>query len=87
MIVESNIPLTKLGRKDNPVEKGWQNKYKNFPINKLKIGDSFDTDIDYEYGKTISIKNYCRRQTKKLNINVSFSVRKMDNKIRVWRIK
>lgn len=34
--IESNIPLTRLGRRDNPPKKGWKDKYKSFKSTKNK---------------------------------------------------
>ena len=85
--IDKKIPLSKFGRKDAPTKKGWHIKYKNFPISKLRKGNSFNTGIPYEYGKTISIKNACRAQAKILNKNITFSVREHDGFIRVWRVK
>lgn len=85
--IDKNIPLAKGGRKDTPVDEGWRTKYFHFPITSLKIGDSFDTGIEYEYGKTISIKNACRSIAIKNNLKMRFSVRKWKNNIRVWRVK
>lgn len=87
MKVQHNVKLSRVGRKDVPPVKGWSHKYDNFPIAKLKPGYSFNTDIDYEYGKTITIKNTCRKRAKNLGINMQFAVREWKGKIRVWRIK
>jgi hypothetical protein len=83
MRVQHNIKLTRRGRKDIPPDKGWSRKYNEFPISKLKIGYSFNTEINYDYGKTISIKNACRIRAK----NWRFAVREWNGKIRVWRTK
>lgn len=88
MRVQTNIKPLKRGRKDIPPNKGWWKKYNNFPINKLKeVGYSFNTGIDYEYGKTVCIKNACRNRARKLNLRMQFSVGEWRGKIRVWRIK
>lgn len=87
MRVQSNVKLTRLGRKDVPPDENWFYIYEKFPIEKLKVGYSFNTGIDYEYGRTISIKNACRRKAKKLNKSMRFAVREWNGKIRVWRIK
>lgn len=86
MRVQHNVPLTKFGRKDTP-KKGWNTKYTNFPIDRLEVGYSFNTNILYEYGKTITIKNRCRIEARKLGVKMTFSVRKWRDTIRVWRIK
>jgi hypothetical protein len=91
MRLQHNVKLTGLGRKDFPPDKNWHGKYKNMPINnKLKVGYSFVAD-DYEYGRTICVKNACRVMAKKNGLNYKFSVRawfnsKGERKIRVWRI-
>ena len=86
MRIAKNIKLSKYGRKDIPTSENWYNIYKKFPIDKLKIGHSFNTGIDYEYGRTISIKNSCRNKARKLNLKIKFAVREWKGKIRVWRI-
>jgi len=85
--VQPNVKLSKVGRKDNPVEKGYYYQYENFPIGKLKPGYSFNTGIDYEYGKTITIKNTCRNKARNLGMKMQFAVREWKGKIRVWRTK
>lgn len=85
MKIQKNIKLSKFGRKDIPPNKDWKIIYKKFPIDRLKIGYSFNTGIDYEYGRTISIKNSCRNKAKKLNKKMQFAVREWKGKIRVWR--
>ncbi len=87
MKVQHNVKLSRVGRKDIPPQKGRNRKYDNFPIEKLKIGYSFNTNINYEYGKTIAIKNSCRNKAKNLGIDMQFAVREWKGKIRVWRIK
>jgi ribosomal protein S3AE len=86
MRIAKNIKLSKYGRKDMPASENWYNIYKKFPIDKLKVGHSFNTEIDYEYGRTISIKNSCRNKARKLNLKIKFAVREWKGKIRVWRI-
>ena len=85
MKIAKNISLSKCGRKDVPPGKDWYTIYEKFPIDKLEIGYSFNTGIDYEYGRTISIKNSCRNKAKKLNLQMKFAVRAWKGKIRVWR--
>lgn len=85
--VQHNVKLSRKGRKDIPPDEGWSNKYKDFPIARIKINYSFNTGIDYEYGKTIIIKNHCRNEARKLGKNMSFAVREWNGKIRVWRTK
>lgn len=85
MRIAKNIKLSKNGRKDIPPSEDWYTIYEKFPIDKLEIGYSFNTGIDYEYGRTISIKNSCRNKAKKLNLEMKFSVREWKGKIRVWR--
>jgi hypothetical protein len=87
MKVQHNVKLLKRGRKDVPPDENWIRVYAEFPIDKLKPGYSFNTGIDYEYGKTISIKNSCRRKASKLGKRMSFSVGEWKGKIRVWRTK
>jgi hypothetical protein len=86
MRIAKNIILSKCGRKDTPPNEDWYIIYEKFPIDKLEIGYSFNTGIDYEYGKTISVKNSCRNKAKKLNLKMKFAVREWKGKIRVWRI-
>ncbi len=85
--VQHNVKLSRKGRKDVPPDKGWRNKYQKFPIEKLEIGYSFNTGLDYEYGLTICVKNTCRNQAKKAGKNMKFAVREWKGKIRVWRTK
>lgn len=86
MKVQTNVKLTTLGRKDIPPKEDWYNIYKDFPLERLKkVGYSFNTGLKYEYGKTICIKNTCRRKAKQLGLNFKFSVRKHKDNIRVWR--
>jgi hypothetical protein len=87
MRVQHNVKLTGCGRKDIPPDKDWKSKYIHFPIERMKKGYSFNTGIDYEYGKTISIKNTCRNKARNLGINAKFAVREWNGKIRVWRTK
>lgn len=87
MRVQHNVKLTKNGRKDVPRTDNWIHLYEKFPIDKLKVGYSFNTGVDYEYGKTISIKNSCRNKARKLNLKMKFSVREWKGKIRVWRVQ
>jgi hypothetical protein len=86
--VQRNVKLSRKGRKDIPPDEGWSIKYRdNFPITKLKIGYSFNTGIEYEYGKTITIKNACKNIAKNNNKRMQFAVREWRGKIRVWRTK
>lgn len=85
--IQHNIKPLKMGRKDIPPDKDWHKVYVNFPIDKMKVGYSFNTGIDYEYGKTISIKNCCRRKSRNLGKKMQFSVGEWNGKIRVWRTK
>lgn len=96
--VQHNVSLSAYGRKDLklPPQDSLEryNKYRAFPIDKLvKPGYSFIADEEYEYGKTISIKNACRTKARKLFKNkkipslYTFAVREWHGKIRVWRTK
>lgn len=85
MKVQHNIKPLKMGRKDIPPNEDWKHIYVQFPIDRLKPGYSFNTGINYEYGKTISIKNSCRAKVRKLGRKMSFSVGEWKGKIRVWR--
>jgi hypothetical protein len=85
--LQCNVKLSRMGRKDIPPDENWQAKYKSFPVIKMKIGHSFNTEIDYEYGKTIIIKNACRRIATRNNKRMQFAVREWRGKIRVWRTK
>lgn len=87
MKVQHNVKLSPCGRKDIPPNAEWKTVYAKFPIEKLKKGYSFNTGIEYEYGKTISIKNSCRVKARNLGINAKFAVREWKGKIRVWRTK
>lgn len=83
--LQNNVPLSPLGRKDMPRRTEW--KFWNFPIHKMKVGQSFIAVDNYEYGRTIAIKNKCRRLAASLNIKMSFAVREWRGKTRVWRVK
>ena len=87
MKLQRNVKLSGCGRKDIPPNKDWKHIYSEFPIERMKKGHSFNTEIDYEYGKTISIKNSCRNKARNLGINAKFAVREWKGKIRVWRTK
>ena len=87
MRIQHNVKLTSRGRKDSPPKKDWIHVYDNFPIKKLKVGYSFNTGIDYEYGRTIAVKTSCKKKAKKLGLDMKFAVRKWNDKIRVWRIQ
>ena len=87
MRVQHNVKLSPCGRKDIPPKRDWFHIYADFPIDKLKIGYSFNTGLDYEYGRTICVKNACRTKSRNLGKSMQFAVRKWNGKIRVWRTK
>lgn len=85
MKIATKIPLSPLGRRKNSIKKY---SSKEWPIEKLKIGNSFVAYPIYDYGKALAIKNTCRKRADKLDkTNWRFSVREHGGKIRVWRVQ
>lgn len=57
-----------------------------FPFNDMDVGDSF-VYSEYSRSNMTSISNAARNWARARKNGFVFSCRKMDNKIRIWRIK
>lgn len=75
--VDLGIPITKINRS----KAGRPPKY---PINQLKVGESFFTDSDI---KTQSMSSLIDRRKRTHKWKRKFIVRTVDNGIRVWRVE
>lgn len=72
IVIEKGVPLPSLGR-------GTVN---NFPLKQMEIGDSFAVDTK----KRNTVMNQIR-SFEKTNPAIKFTTRKVEDTVRVWRVK
>ncbi len=72
--IEKNIPIPK-------------KKFSQFPIDKMEIGDSFLAHDEKDRKKQATIATGLRNWINRKKNNWKFTVRQVDEGIRVWRIE
>lgn len=71
--------------KDVPIPP--DNKNKRFPFDKMEVGDSF---LYSESNNESAVRNACmlwKGYVKRAGLDWKFTVRKMDEGVRIWRVE